>query len=310
MTIEEYAAENKDKVNFMVSMLNNFPSVVDERHLEIAKEVLRKKVLVGLQTNMEESARRFFSHVKWKKDDDDWNPCEKRILFKGGVNSNKHSKVEEDWKLLASKNSLNIQLYEYAVELFHEQGQHLFGSDTDVGKKLHKPFVHSKAAVISRPVEETLCGVMELDIERQLKNGEYPTSKSPSQSQSDVPSTTPSDDLSSKPSAVPSLKPSLDPSGVPSAGPSSGQSLKPSQPPSDVPISAPSLDPSSKPSAVSSLKPSFAPSGVPSAGPSSGQSLTPSQSPSDAPISAPVDDPSNKPSAVPFETKFCSKWCS
>ncbi|OEU06342.1 hypothetical protein FRACYDRAFT_150140, partial [Fragilariopsis cylindrus CCMP1102] len=126
MTIEEFAAGNKDEVNFMVSMLNNDPSVIDERHLEIAKEVLREKVLVGLQSDMEESARRFFSHFEWKKDDDDWNPCEKRILFKGGVNSNKHSKVEEEtkaWKLLASKNSLDIQLYEYAVELFHEQGQ-------------------------------------------------------------------------------------------------------------------------------------------------------------------------------------------
>ena len=206
MTIEEFAAGNKDEVNFMVSMLNNDPSVIDERHLEIAKEVLREKVLVGLQSDMEESARRFFSHFEWKKDDDDWNPCEKRILFKGGVNSNKHSKVEEEtkaWKLLALKNSLDIQLYEYAVELFHEQGQLLFGSDTDVGKKIHKPVVHSKAAAISSQVKETLRGVMELDIERQLKNGEYPTSKSPSQSQSDAPSSTPSDDPSNKPSAVP-----------------------------------------------------------------------------------------------------------
>jgi hypothetical protein len=124
MTLEEYATSDKAESNWMVWMLNNEPVVaMDERHLKIAKQILREKVLIGLTQNMEESVQRFYSYFGWNRDEYGWSPCERDSLF-GGTNSNKHPKVKEGtkaWELLASRNALDIALYEYAVELFHDQ---------------------------------------------------------------------------------------------------------------------------------------------------------------------------------------------
>ena len=124
MTLEEYATSDKAESNWMVWMLNNEPvEAMDERHLKIAKQILREKVLIGLTKNMEESVQRFYSYFGWSRDDYGWSPCERDSLF-GGTNSNKHPKVKEGtkaWELLASRNALDIALYEYAVELFHDQ---------------------------------------------------------------------------------------------------------------------------------------------------------------------------------------------
>eukprot|EP00571_Detonula_confervacea_P013578 CAMPEP_0172311684 /NCGR_PEP_ID=MMETSP1058-20130122/15525_1 /TAXON_ID=83371 /ORGANISM="Detonula confervacea, Strain CCMP 353" /LENGTH=69 /DNA_ID=CAMNT_0013024949 /DNA_START=63 /DNA_END=272 /DNA_ORIENTATION=+ len=53
------------------------------------------------------------------------------------TNSNSHPKVKKDshaWKLLAEKNSLDIQLYEYVLELFDQQKEVIesYASSVDV----------------------------------------------------------------------------------------------------------------------------------------------------------------------------------
>ena len=65
MTLEEYATSEKAESNWMVRMLNNEPAAVDERHLNIAKEILKDKVLIGLTEKMEDSVARFYSYFGW-----------------------------------------------------------------------------------------------------------------------------------------------------------------------------------------------------------------------------------------------------
>ena len=54
--------------------------------------------------------------------------CETKLLEYGWVNNNRHPYVNEDsetYRLLVEKNSLDIELYEYAKFLFEEQGREL-----------------------------------------------------------------------------------------------------------------------------------------------------------------------------------------
>ena len=133
MTLEEYASSEKAESNWMVRMLNNEPAVVDERHLQIAKDIIREKVLVGLMSHLEESVERFYSYFGWRGEQGGWNNCERRLLTVAGANTNKHQALKEgtpSWNLLASRNSLDVALYDYAVELFHHQGAILFESNS------------------------------------------------------------------------------------------------------------------------------------------------------------------------------------
>ena len=132
MTLEEYATSKKAESNWMVRMLNNEPATVDDRHLHIAKRILQEKVLIGLTSQMEESVRRFYSYFGWSGPGDRWSQCERRLLF-GGANTNDHHSLKEGamaWDLLSSRNSLDVALYDYAVELFHRQGAILFESNS------------------------------------------------------------------------------------------------------------------------------------------------------------------------------------
>ena len=164
MTLEEYATSEKAESNWMVRMLNNEPATVDERHLNIAKEILKDKVLIGLTEKMEDSVARFYSYFGWGGSKESWSSCEQRLLFGGGTNSNHHQKVEqgtEAWDLLVSRNQFDIALYDYAVKLYSDQAG------------LYNP----KSAVMShsdlrpspeRDSDDDLHLMSQLNIERQL----------------------------------------------------------------------------------------------------------------------------------------------
>jgi hypothetical protein len=139
MTIEQYAQQDTLvvgdwMVRMIVDKLNNIerqPLVPED--LLIAKELLRKKCLVGLLSNMEESIARFETYFGWPLQDlyirgqfkmtgDD---C-KRQYFAGETkeNSNKHPKIlpgSDTWNLLSKAARYDMQLYSYAVELFEAQ---------------------------------------------------------------------------------------------------------------------------------------------------------------------------------------------
>ena len=145
MTIDDYASSDTCESNWMVRSLRNKmtgPLNVDDLH--IAKEVLRHKCIIGLLERMEESVIRFHTYFKFDTPYEDALNCAIRNFgskeggggggSRGNGNngkqnagpSNNHPKLEsnsETYKILEQKNMLDIKLYEYAEELFIEQGE-------------------------------------------------------------------------------------------------------------------------------------------------------------------------------------------
>lgn len=97
--------------------------------LEIAKEVLRRKCLVGLMDQMEESIVRFHNYFGFG--DDTALECARTSFTRKGSsqsNNNKHPPLDgesETYAILAKKNELDILLYFFAKELLDEQGKKL-----------------------------------------------------------------------------------------------------------------------------------------------------------------------------------------
>mmetsp|Transcript_16381 Transcript_16381/g.24291 ORF Transcript_16381/g.24291 Transcript_16381/m.24291 type:complete len:338 (+) Transcript_16381:141-1154(+) len=126
MTIEEWltksstAAEMKNP--YMRSLLHK--QRFNDDDLEKAKDILRTKFLIGLTTNVEESVERFDKYFGWY-DNEKRSECKRKAIQKG-VNKNPHDALKEDskaWDILAEMNKWDLQLYEFIVQLYEEQGE-------------------------------------------------------------------------------------------------------------------------------------------------------------------------------------------
>jgi len=140
ISLEMFArSTRKDNNNYMVRLLSNTMDVEDdnsitEEHLDIAKEVLRKKCIIGLLNHKQESITRLQQYFKWKMNPamsssspfDQSSFCQEKLLTWGWSNKNAHPNIEETspaYELLQKKNALDIALYEYAKVLYEEQGE-------------------------------------------------------------------------------------------------------------------------------------------------------------------------------------------
>jgi len=143
LTIEEYARSNLMEQNWMVRQLSStfngdtYTGPLNEIHLEVAKNILKDKVLVGLLVEKERTMERFEKFFQWKYrvDPNAQETCRNRLL-KTGANSNSANKKvkpkpgDEAWDRIASKNYLDVALYEFAEKLFVEQ-EELFAQIPD-----------------------------------------------------------------------------------------------------------------------------------------------------------------------------------
>eukprot|EP00565_Helicotheca_tamesis_P007572 CAMPEP_0185732632 /NCGR_PEP_ID=MMETSP1171-20130828/16929_1 /TAXON_ID=374046 /ORGANISM="Helicotheca tamensis, Strain CCMP826" /LENGTH=334 /DNA_ID=CAMNT_0028402171 /DNA_START=32 /DNA_END=1036 /DNA_ORIENTATION=+ len=111
--------------NFMVSLLVNKlgGQVLTVEDLNTAKDMLRTKFLVGLTSKFEESVERFDHYFGYDRNGIS-TEC-KESLYPGknryGIPTDPIEEGSEEWDLLMDLNDLDIQLYEYAVELFDQQ---------------------------------------------------------------------------------------------------------------------------------------------------------------------------------------------
>uniref|UniRef100_A0A7S4MGW3 Sulfotransferase domain-containing protein n=1 Tax=Odontella aurita TaxID=265563 RepID=A0A7S4MGW3_9STRA len=129
ISIEMYARSKRIEHNWMVRFLSNeLERDLTTKHLAVAKEVLRQKCLVGLLTDKGETFMRLERYFGWaarRESDPSSKECQERLLHWGWSNKHAHPIVEVGspaWQLLLKKNSLDMQLYEFAKELFAEQG--------------------------------------------------------------------------------------------------------------------------------------------------------------------------------------------
>ena len=131
-TIHDYANSPRVESNWMVrSLVNKLEGPLDPEDVEVAKEILHKKCLVGLMDRMEESILRFHKYFGFDNERSLQCAFEQYVSKETGSrteeqNSHSHPQLErkgETYRLLAEKNSFDIVLYEYAVRLFEDQGK-------------------------------------------------------------------------------------------------------------------------------------------------------------------------------------------
>lgn len=138
MTLEEYVKSTFIEDNWMVRFLSNeMDGELEKRHLELAQHVLGRKCLVGLTEHFEESIGRFTKYFGWsaKISQQELTKCESDLkitkLVNDGVFTTKNLGEDiskEEYKegteirdMIAKKNALDIELYNYAKGLFHRQ---------------------------------------------------------------------------------------------------------------------------------------------------------------------------------------------
>ena len=129
-TIEDYAISEFAENNWMVRFLTNkMGGMITKGDLAVAKEVLRRKVLIGLVLDVRGAAERYMNYFGWNFHS--FTPEQQQCMnreFSAGSNKNHHQKVEEGsmaWRILRSNNLLDLELYDYALQLYYEQGKML-----------------------------------------------------------------------------------------------------------------------------------------------------------------------------------------
>lgn len=133
MTMAEYIKDKNPMNNPITRQLVNKQSKhisLLPEDLTLAKEILRRKCIVGLVDRLEESMLRFQRYFGWKTKDYKWDgkeishsQCKHQYLIYGR-NRNPHEELEPGsavWVLVQKFNEYDVSLYGYIVELFHQQ---------------------------------------------------------------------------------------------------------------------------------------------------------------------------------------------
>jgi len=127
MTLMEYIQSDFMESNWMVRFLVGKPEgFIDEHELEAAKQILREKCWIGLQSNLADSIGRFGKLFQWNLNPK-WDLCMEDLRAgKTRSNSNPMKKVvdpnSDEWLLLRQLNDLDMKLYHYAQHLYSNQG--------------------------------------------------------------------------------------------------------------------------------------------------------------------------------------------
>ena len=119
---------------------------ITKEHLEMAKEILRRKFLVGFLDDGEETIYRVMKYYDWAFDNDETKRMQQedciRDLLKDKTNVNDVEYELPEWgsqanALIKWQTQFDIKLYEYAKELFDEQTK-------DFGSKARKKILRKK----------------------------------------------------------------------------------------------------------------------------------------------------------------------
>jgi len=134
-SLSDWAKIHKGEKNWMVHKLVNEPvSSLTNDDLEMAKQIVREKILVGLDSKFVESIHRFNVYSGIDDSSEERQSCIAslaRVSTKDDKqatkarNSDPHPKTKpgsELWNLLA-QDSLDVLLYEYIEEIYEHQGE-------------------------------------------------------------------------------------------------------------------------------------------------------------------------------------------
>eukprot|EP00580_Thalassiosira_gravida_P016026 CAMPEP_0201666090 /NCGR_PEP_ID=MMETSP0494-20130426/7031_1 /ASSEMBLY_ACC=CAM_ASM_000839 /TAXON_ID=420259 /ORGANISM="Thalassiosira gravida, Strain GMp14c1" /LENGTH=1024 /DNA_ID=CAMNT_0048145175 /DNA_START=50 /DNA_END=3124 /DNA_ORIENTATION=+ len=126
MTLEEFVKSDFAEDNVLTR------TIAGRKDLAIAKELLKRKFLVGLFDRMDASIERLEIFLHWNNISDDARSCQQakvNQMMANSINHNLDLPLEGSpvWISLMEKNGLDMALFEYAKFLYDYQGHTLFG---------------------------------------------------------------------------------------------------------------------------------------------------------------------------------------
>ena len=113
------------------SLVNQHKGELTEDHLVVAKIILARKFVIGVSQYPKESMKRLAMYYGWNEVNRNGFECmnhflnlenNENVLFEGKI-----ERGSERWKLLATRNKYDMDLYYYALQVFAKQGSTLFG---------------------------------------------------------------------------------------------------------------------------------------------------------------------------------------
>ena len=132
MTIEDYAKSDRVEENWMTRFLTGKKTEPLGPHdVVLAREILRRKFVVGLLSRTDESVKRFIDVMGWDTSKPERMECINNLVH-NGMNRHEHPPIERGsdvWDKLMEYNKYDMELYIYAVQLFQEQFSSLAAND-------------------------------------------------------------------------------------------------------------------------------------------------------------------------------------
>jgi len=123
MSLEKFATDFSE--NWMVrSLVGAMVGPIDQSHLDVAKQILKKKFFIGLLEEKTESLRRIGTYFGWRLPSRVAQTCKNNMFYFEPQSKNLHPAVEttsEEYESVLAVNVYDIQLYEYAKFLFEAQ---------------------------------------------------------------------------------------------------------------------------------------------------------------------------------------------
>lgn len=128
MSIEEFYEGGFAENNWMTRFLTNelTKGELTEEDLNVAKEVLRQKCLIGLLEQKGETFDRFQRYFGWRPKNGSEEECLAKKLDWAWPMKHRHPPVEKSsdaYGLIRTQNMFDLQLYDYAKQLFKQQEQ-------------------------------------------------------------------------------------------------------------------------------------------------------------------------------------------
>ena len=138
MTLDDYSKSELQESNWLVRFLTNHrESKISRDHLELAKEILRTKSIVGIYDELRESLSLFEDYFSWDKiinkgpfAKQAYETCVHDIVDIENSRGREAYEMTKDVMMaesdtiyyrLVESNEFDIELYWYAKELFREQ---------------------------------------------------------------------------------------------------------------------------------------------------------------------------------------------
>ncbi len=158
MSLADYARQTGGENNYMVRKLvgKNYFSAIEESDLEIAKKIVKEKMIVGIMDEFEESIHRFNAIMGVDENKPENQECFEKYAAKeqkstlaerqdanrefakdqrqntakqlrkatDARNSNEHPDIEEKspaWDAIVKKNQFDMKLYQFVRAVFEEQ---------------------------------------------------------------------------------------------------------------------------------------------------------------------------------------------